>query len=159
MFEKFLNKPNSNIMCKINIYKNTKTRFKKIIINKNGQATIEFILLIPFLITVFLIVSQLGYVIYLQNGIKQLSREAARIISTTNSNYLGMQIINQSKTISENLDLDIKIIPFENTQRKVGDMLKVCISLDYDGFAGLIKKVFGKTLPIRSESCMRIECE
>ncbi|MCE5329143.1 pilus assembly protein [bacterium] len=128
-------------------------------VNKNGQATVEFILLIPFFITIFLIVSQLGYIVYLQNNIKQLSREAARIISTTNSNDLGINLINQSKMAGEELSLNININPYQDTQRKVGDMLKVGISLNYSGFGDLIKKLFGKTLLIYSESCMRMECE
>ena len=146
-------------MNKISIKKKIKTGIRKLIINKNGQATVEFILLIPFFIIIFLAVSQLGYVVYLQNNIKQLSREAARIISTTNSNNSGIQLINQNQISGNKLDCSIAINPDQKAQRKVGDMVKVGISLNYDGFGGLIKKLFGKTLQIYSESSMRMECE
>lgn len=146
-------------MNKIFIKKKIKTAIRKLVISKNGQATVEFILLIPFFIITFLTVSQLGYIVYLQNNIKQLSREAARTISTTNSNDSGIQIINQNKIPGNKLGCSIRINPDQETQRKVGDMIKVGISLNYDGFGGLIKKISGKTLLIYSESSMRMECE
>lgn len=136
-------------MDKIKIKKKIKTGVRRLVINKDGQATVEFILLIPFFIIIFLTVSQLGYIIYLQNNIKQLSREAARTISTTNLNDLGIRLINQNKIPGDELNCSISINPDQKTQRKVGDMVKVGISLNYGGFGGLIKKLFNKTLIIR----------
>jgi hypothetical protein len=134
-------------------------KIKKIIFNNNGQSTVELILLIPFLIFTCIAVFQLGYAIYLQNNIKQLSGEAARVVSTTNSNNLCRKIINDNNSLYKDLNFQISISPDLETERKVGDIVKIGIKINYEGFGGLIKKIFGKTLPIHSESSMRMECE
>jgi hypothetical protein len=134
-------------------------RIKKLFINNIGQSTIEFILLIPFLIITCIAVFQIGYVIYLQNNIKQLSREAARTISTTNSNSAGVKIIKDNNILYKELNFLVKISPEPETDRKVGDIVKISIKINYEGFGGLIKNLIGKTVPIYSESSMRMECE
>jgi len=134
-------------------------KIKKIFFNNNGQSTVEFVLLIPFLIITCIAVFQLGYVIYLQNNIKQLSGEAARVVSTTNSNSLGIKMIKDSNNMYENLNFIISISPETEGHRKVGDIVKIGIKINYDGFGGLISEIFGKPIPIFSESTMRMECE
>lgn len=134
-------------------------KIKKIFFNNKGQSTVEFILLIPFLIITCIAVFQLGYVIYLQNNIKQLSREAARVVSTTNLNSLGRKIIKDNNNLYEDLDFQINISPDPETERKVGDIVKIGIKINYEGFGGLIKTIFGKPISIYSESTMRMECE
>ena len=134
-------------------------KIKKIFFNNKGQSTVEFILLIPFLIITCIAVFQLGYVIYLQNNIKQLSREAARVVSTTNLNSLGRKIIKDNNNLYEDLDFQINISPDPENKRKVGDIVKIGIKINYEGFGGLIKTLFGKPISIYSESTMRMECE
>ena len=138
---------------------NIKIKIKKLFFNKNGQATVEFILLIPFLIITCIAVFQLGYVIYLQNNIKQLSREAARVVSTTNSNSLCTKIIRDNNNLYEDLNFQISISPEPEAQRKVGNIVKIGIKINYEGFGGLITNIFGKPISIYSESIMRMECE
>lgn len=138
---------------------NIKIKIKKLFFNKNGQATVEFILLIPFLIITCIAVFQLGYVIYLQNNIKQLSSEAARIVSTTNSNESGEKAIKRNNNLYDGLNFDINIEPNLWKARKVGEIVTVGIAINYEGFGGLIKKLFGKSILIYSESSMRMECE
>ena len=134
-------------------------RIKKIFFNNKGQSTVEFILLIPFLIITCIAVFQLGYVIYLQNNIKQLSREAARVVSTTNSNGLCTKIINDNDNLFEDLNFQISISPELEAKRKVGSIVKIGIKINYEGFKGLITNIFGKPITIYSESIMRMECE
>jgi uncharacterized protein (UPF0333 family) len=134
-------------------------KIKKIFFNNKGQSTVEFILLIPFLIITCIAVFQLGYVIYLQNNIKQLSREAARVVSTTNSNSLCTKIIRDNSNLYEDLNFQISISPEPEAQRKVGNIVKIGIKINYEGFGGLITNIFGKPIPIYSESIMRMECE
>jgi len=134
-------------------------KIKKIFFKTNGQSTVEFVLLIPFLIITCIAVFQLGYVIYLQNNIAQLSREAARIVSTTNSNILGSKIIKDSNNKYEDLNFMISISPEPEEQRKVGDIVKIGIKINYDGFGGLISEIFGKPISLYSESTMRMECQ
>ena len=134
-------------------------KIKKIFFNNKGQSTVEFILLIPFLIITCIAVFKLGYVIYLQNNIKQLSREAARVVSTTNSNSLCTKIIRDNNNLYEDLNFQISISPEPEAQRKVGNIVKIGIKINYEGFGGLITNIFGKPIPIYSESIMRMECE
>ena len=125
-------------------------KIKKIFFNNKGQSTVEFILLIPFLIITCIAVFQLGYVIYLQNNIKQLSREAARVVSTTNSNSLCTEIIRDNSNLYEDLNFQISISPEPEAQRKVGNIVKIGIKINYEGFGGLITNIFGKPIPIYS---------
>jgi uncharacterized protein (UPF0333 family) len=134
-------------------------KIKKIFFNNKGQSTVEFILLIPFLIITCIAVFQLGYVIYLQNNIKQLTREAVRVISTTNSNSQCSKIIKDNNNLYEDLNFQVIISPEPEIQRKVGDIVKVGIKINYEGFGGLIANILGKPISIYSESAMRMECE
>jgi uncharacterized protein (UPF0333 family) len=134
-------------------------KIKKNFFNNKGQSTIEFILLIPFLIITFIAVFQLGYVVYLQNNLKQLSREAARVVSTTNSNSLCAEIIRGNKNMREDLNFQLSISPKPEAQRKVGSIVKIGVRINYAGFGNLITKIFGKPIIIYSESIMRMECE
>ena len=134
-------------------------KIKKTFLNNKGQSTVEFVLLIPFLIFTCAAVFQLGYIIYLQNNIKQLSREAARVVTTTNSNSLCTKIINDNNNLYEDLNFQVSISPELEAQRKVGDIVKIGIKINYEGFGGLITSIFGKPIPIYSESIMRMECE
>lgn len=143
----------------LNFKEKRKNNIKQLYFSKNGQSTIEFILLIPFLIITCFAVFQLGYVIYLQNNIKQLSREVARVITTSNSNILGEEIVKKNNDLYERLNFDINIEPALETSRKVGDILKVKVSINYDGFGDLIIKLSGKPLLIYSQTSMRMECE
>ncbi|MCL4376909.1 MAG: pilus assembly protein [Actinobacteria bacterium] len=141
------------------INKNIRVKIKKIFADKNGQSTVEFTLLIPFLIITCIAVFQLGYVIYLKNNIKQMSREAVRAVSTTNSNVLGEEVMREGVSLSDGMTLDMMIEPSLQESRKVGDIVKVKISLNYSGFGGMITKLFGKPLLIYSENSMRMECQ
>ncbi|MHB1275154.1 MAG: TadE/TadG family type IV pilus assembly protein [Candidatus Humimicrobiaceae bacterium] len=134
-------------------------RIKKIFFNNKGQSTVEFVLLIPFLIITCIAVFQLGYVIYIENNIKQLSREAARVVATTNSNNLCAKIIKDNNNLYKDLNFQIIISPDTEAGRKVGDIVKIGIKINYEGFGGLIKNIFGKPISIYSESIMRMECE
>ena len=135
------------------------TKIRKLFFNNKGQSTVEFILLIPFLIFTCFAVFQFGYVIYIQSNIKQLSREAARIITTTNSNSLCKDIIKDCNDFNEDLNFQIIISPDSETDRKVGDIVKIGIKINYEGFGGLIENILGKPIVIYSDSIMRMECE
>lgn len=126
---------------------------------KNGQSTIEFILLTPFLIIICFAVFQLGYVIYLQNNLENITHEVARVISTTNSNMAGEEILNKNNYLYRNSEIKININPLKEEYRKVGDILDVSISISYNGFGNLIMEIFKKPIQISSQASMRMECE
>lgn len=134
-------------------------KFKKILFNNKGQSTLEFVLMIPFLIFACFAVFQIGYVIYMQNNIAALSREAARTLTTTNSNALCEKLVEANNNLFKDLHFNVYISPNPKTERKVGDIVNVGIKINYEGFGGLLKSILGKPITIHSESSMRMECE
>jgi len=159
MNKKILSKLIKKIIKKqfmINIFMKEKNNIKNV---KNGQSTIEFILLTPFLIIICFAVFQLGYVIYLQNNLENVTHEVARVISTTNSNIAGEEILDKRSYLYRNSRIEININPMKEENRKIGDILGVNISIFYSGFGDLINKVFGKPIKISSQASMRMECE
>lgn len=133
-----------------------KAKFK--IKKDNGQAALEFALVIPILVIMILVVSQLGHVIYSKNILGQAAREGVRVISTTNSNHKASE---QIKKVCSTLDqnrLSIKISPAVGTNRKVGDVVTVGLTFRCGGFASLIRMLTGKDILINVESSMRMEC-
>ena len=127
-------------------------------LDKHGQAALEFTLIIPILILVILAVSQLGYTIYTKNVLEQAAREGVRVISTTNSNQKANE---QVKKVCSSLDqdrLNIKITPVGRASRKVGDIVTMDLTFRCDGFANLIRMLTGKDILIHVESSMRMEC-
>ena len=127
--------------------------------NKNrGQASIEFVLVIPVLIIVVIIVSQLGFLVYLQNVLEQAAREGTRVLATTNSNSLACeQILN----ICSKLDrekLAIEINPYSQGSRNVGDIVIINLKYLYGGFANFMSLIMGREILLKCSCSMRMEC-
>ena len=133
--------------------------FKSIKNKVDGQSTIEFILLIPFIFLVICMIFQLGYTFYIQNNLEQICRELARIIATTNSNEMALGFLNQNSFLKNLNSYDINIFPSLEGERKIGSFVQVSINASYEGVFGIIKEVFKKNIIISSESSMRMECE
>lgn len=124
----------------------------------DGQASLEFALIIPLLIIVVLIVSQLGYLVYVQNVLVQAAREGARVISTTNSNHMAFDRIGQICSRLDRDRLKIKIDPGSITDREVGDIVTVNLLYKYSGVTNLINLLIGRDIFVNTDSSMRMEC-
>ena len=154
------NKKNGKqFMLKIIMYINKRKNKSKIPgYDPDGQASLEFILIIPLLILIVLAVSHFGLVIFQKNILEQAAREGARVIATTNSNQEAYACI---KEICSNLDhnrLEIIISPESGTSRKVGDMIEVIVIYKNSGITGLQGIFSGKDSFINARSNMRMEC-
>jgi hypothetical protein len=125
---------------------------------KNGQSTIEFIMVLPFVIIISFVFLQLGYLIYLQNNIEQSAREAARIIATTNSNDKAAYFIRNNLTGKYIMFDNICFIPGSESERRTGEYIKVKISIKYGGFGNILESFTGKKVILNAESTMRMEC-
>jgi uncharacterized protein (UPF0333 family) len=124
----------------------------------NGQASLEFILIIPLLILIILTVSHFGLLIYQKNILEQAAREGARVISTTNSNQEAYACI---KKVCSGLDqnmLEIKVSPESAASRKVGDVIEVTVIYKNADITGLQGIFSGKDSIIKAKSNMRMEC-
>jgi len=126
--------------------------------SSEGQSSIEFIIVIPILVIVILIVSQLGFLVYLQNVLEQAAREGARVLATTNSNSLAFEQVINNCSILEKERLAVEITPYSQGARHIGDIVAVNLSYLYGGFAGFIKLITGKEILIKSNCTMRMEC-
>ena len=123
--------------------------------NYKGQATLEFAMIIPFVIIIILAASQVGFTVYTKMVMQQTVREAARILSVTNNSNLASGVIHGA--IGD--DITISIDPAESHQRKIGDMISITISKSPCGFIKILDNLIESDLTIRAKSSMRMECE
>jgi len=138
---------------------NKNKKIKGILISRiDGQASLEFVLIIPFLILIISAVSHLGLIIYQKNVLEQAAREGARVVATTNSNNEAIKCIREVCSSLSQDKLYIKIVPKNRTSREVGDMVEVIVTYDCGGIISLIR-VFAKwDNQIKAKSSMRVEC-
>ncbi len=123
-----------------------------------GQASIEFVLVIPFLILIILAVSHLGLLIYQKNVLEQAAREGVRVITTTNSNQEALKCIRRVCSGLDQDKLDIKITPENGASRRVGDVVEVIVGYRSGGIAHLLEVFTGRENLIKAKSNMRMEC-
>lgn len=126
-----------------------------------GQATLEFVLVIPVIILVILVVSQSGHMIYRKNILMQAAREGVRVISVTNSNQLAVQAVIRACGSEESGVPDITIYPGDEAKRKLGDIVTISLvdSSSHGGLWSIVSRIMGRKIFIKAESSMRMECQ
>jgi len=126
-----------------------------------GQATLEFVLLIPVIIIAILVVSQSGQMVYRKNILQQAAREGVRVVSTTNSNKMAIQAVIKVCGSKEGTVPDIIIQPNNEGERRLGDIVTVSLTdnSSYGGFWSIIYDAVGKKIFLKGESSMRMECQ
>jgi len=135
-----------------------KQKLKNINRESGAQASLEFVLVVPFVILIIIAVSHLGLLIYQKSVLQQAAREGARIVATTNSNSKAMSCIREICSGLEQGRIGIEIIPKNSSSRKVGDIVEITVSYSY-GDAGSLMRIFaGKNKVIKAKSDMRMEC-
>lgn len=131
-----------------------KRKFESLI-RCTGQATLEFVMVMPFVIIVILAASQAGLIVYNKMILQQASRECARIISTTNSNSMAREVVNRNT--GENIIVSIE--PEDPALRDLGDMVTVRILKHSGGIFKIISDITGKEFMLKAEANMRMECD
>ena len=128
---------------------------------REGQATLEFVLLIPVIILAILVVSQSGQMVYRKNILQQAAREGVRVVSTTNSNKMAIQAVIKVCGSREGAVPDIIIQPNNEGERRLGDIVTVSLTdnSSYSGFWSIIYDAVGKKIFLKGESSMRMECQ
>jgi hypothetical protein len=142
----------------MSVRNNYKKAYKILLRGKEGQASLEFALIIPFIILIVLIVSHIGLLIYQKNILEQASREGVRVIATTNFNQEAYSCIRKFCSGLDQDRLNISIDPNDRNLREIGDIVTVILSYKYSGLAGIISKITGKDFFIKVKSSMRMEC-
>jgi|GEM_PF-916110 len=123
-----------------------------------GQASIEFVLILPIIIIIIIGVSQLGYYIYCKNILAHAAREGARVLATTNSNSLAIQQIQKNCNDLEIQMLDININPFSEINRFPGSLVEIDISYKYGGIGDFLTIIMGRDIFIKGTCLIRMEC-
>jgi hypothetical protein len=126
----------------------------KIFKNDRGQSTLEFAMIIPLIIILVLAASQIGLTVYARMQIQQASREAARIVSTTNRDDLA---INTVKTICGE-DAMVVIEPEGPQNRRLGDIINVRVSRKPEGLHRIVEWIIGREVILNEAASMRMEC-
>jgi len=126
-----------------------------------GQATLEFVLLIPVIIIAILVVSQSGQMVYRKNILQQAAREGVRVVSTTNSNKMAIQAVTKVCGSEEGTVPDIIIQPNDEGERILGDIVTVSLTdtSDYGALWRIISATVGKKILLKADSSMRMECQ
>jgi hypothetical protein len=124
-----------------------------------GQASVEFVLVLPVLVIIVLAVSQLGYCTYLKNVLEHAVSEAARVVATTNSENLAYVQVYDICSGLDTGNLDISISPSSGAERITGDFFTVRLSYKNAGIFNYISKAINKDLLIESVCVMRMECK
>jgi len=158
LFLKICNMGNNLFLKTMSIKNKYKKLFKILLKRKGGQASLEFALIVPFIVLIILIVSHIGLLTYQKNILEQASREGARIIATTNSSREASSCIRDVCSGLDQNRLNVIIDPNNRNLRKVGDMVTVTLSYKYSGFTNIITKFIGKDIFIKVKSNMRMEC-
>jgi len=122
--------------------------------NDKGQSTLEFVMIIPLIIILVLAASQIGLTVYARMQLQQASREAARIVSTTNSDDLAIRAV--ESICGTDTRIDIK--PGNPRQRKLGDMVTIRVSRKPEGLFGAMEWIIGREVIINAAASMRMEC-
>jgi hypothetical protein len=124
-----------------------------------GQASVEFVLILPLLVIIVLAMSQLGYCTYLKNVLEHAASEAARVVSTTNSENLAYGQVYDICSGLDTSNLDIRISPSSGAERITGDFFTVRLSYKNAGIFNYISKALKKDILIESVCVMRMECK
>lgn len=149
----------NSFMLKIIMYINKRKNKTKIWrYEPDGQASLEFILIIPLLILIVLAVSHFGLVIFQKNILEQAAREGVRAIATTNSNQEAYACIKEVCSSLDHNRLEIIVSPVSGTSRKVGDLIEVTVIYKNAGITGMQGIFSGKDNFIKAKSNMRMEC-
>ncbi len=126
--------------------------------NKKGQSTLEFTMLIPFVLIVIFAVSQFVYMAYIQNKLTQAAREGIRIVSLTNSDSKMQEQLEKVLGGFDESRLNIEINPSCRSERQIGESVELSISYTYSGFLGLIDAFSKDGFKIMSKALMIMEC-
>ncbi len=126
-----------------------------------GQATLEFVLLIPVIIIAILVVSQSGQMVYRKNILQQAAREGVRVVSTTNSNKMAIQAVIKVCGSKNNIIPDIKIEPGNESERKLGDIVTISLidTSEQGALWSIVSTTIGKKILLKADSSMRMECQ
>jgi hypothetical protein len=127
---------------------------KEILKNNKGQSTLEFVMVMPLIIILVLAAAQIGLTVYARMQMQQASREAARIIATTNKDGLAIKAV---KIICGE-DVTVIIDPGDPQNRRLGDIVNIKVSRKPEGLHRIVEWVSSQEVILNAEAYIRMEC-
>lgn len=125
-----------------------------------GVALVEFALLLPILVALFLGTLEFGWAIYIQNVLSDAARQGARVASTdsvTVSDILSTvdTVVTNSKLSTASLSVDVN--PANVSAQAKGTPITVTVSLPYTSVSILPTTLFLTSVTLQSEVTMNKE--
>lgn len=128
----------------------------KIIKNQNGQALVEFAVILPILILLVMGIVQFGLLINSYLTLENAAREGARAGILGSSDTEIQQVITATSPNLNNKNLTINITPSESA-RISGGTLTVKLTYNYNLTIPIISSIFNNTVVLNTQTSMRIE--
>jgi uncharacterized protein (UPF0333 family) len=126
--------------------------------SNKGQSTLEFAMIIPFILLVVFAVSQIAYIVYIQNKLTQAAREGVRVLCVTNSNNRMEEQISKALWGLDESKVIIESNSSIESDRRIGDSVEVTVCYAYPGFLGLADTFLKEGLKIKAKASMMMEC-
>ena len=124
--------------------------------NQEGQALVEFALILPILLLLVMGILQFGMMLNSYLSIENASREGARagIIGSSDSEIKSTVI-----ATSPSLDPNIVIVTITPTEanRKSGETLTVKVTYNYILNVPIISSLFNNVIELNGQTSMRVE--
>ncbi len=119
-----------------------------------GQSTVEFAIIFPFLLIIFLLLAQTVMVLRAQIVVTGAAREAARKGVETAS---GAMITGAAYSASEGLDHEHMQVDIDCPARKRGEPITVRVQYQVPIYLPFIDRLFPSDITVTGSSTMRIE--
>lgn len=126
-------------------------------LDEKGQATVEFALVIPFLMLALLVLIQTGLAMHAQIMVTQAAREGARQATTADSDSEIIQAVRKS---AASLDSSRLAVSYQAPHGwRVGQPVTVTVRYHMPAFVPLVKAIFPNSVVLKGSTTMRIEKE
>lgn len=124
--------------------------------NENGQALVEFAVVLPVLLLLVMGILQFGMMLNSYLTIENASREGARAGIIGDSDAEIQSLIVSTSPGLDPKNLTITITPDE-TSRKSGDSLTVTVSYNYNLTVPIVSALFNNAVILNGQTTMRVE--
>lgn len=129
---------------------------KKLAKESKGQSLVEFALILPVLLFLFMGIIQFGYVLNAYMIMTGINRDAARVGSVSNSDEDIRQAIQRDNSVLDANKLSVTIQPNEYYRRR-GDSLTVSLKYPVPIIVPLFESISAGSIQLSSSVTMRVE--
>ena len=123
---------------------------------KEGQAMVEFALVLPILILILFGIFEFGMIFNSYLTINAASREGARVASVgADDAEIASTVVNFTPTLDSS-NISVAVTP-DDTIRTHGDSAKVSVDYVHSVNTPIIRNIISNTITLHAETTMRVE--